>query len=145
MLFNLRLLRIHVKREPGGNTASTLGSKAPVSVSLEFGENVAMAIHLLRTPIFRDELTVPEARSMSRRPHLLLRLLLSLFFLAALPAVARPRARDLGIPFNGSPGPLNAITDVRGVEVGHATIVSGEGKLVPGQGPVRTGVSVVFP
>lgn len=82
---------------------------------------------------------------MSRRPHLPLRLLLSLFFLAALPAVARPRARDLGIPFNGSPGPLNAITDVRGVEVGHATIVSGEGKLVPGQGPVRTGVSVVFP
>lgn len=65
--------------------------------------------------------------------------------LAALPAAARPRARDLGIPFNGAPGPQNAITDVRGVEVGHATIVAGEGKLVPGQGPVRTGVSVVFP
>ncbi len=65
--------------------------------------------------------------------------------LAASLAVAGPRARDLGIPFNGNPGPLNAITDVRGVEVGHATIVSGEGQLVRGQGPVRTGVSVVFP
>jgi D-aminopeptidase len=65
----------------------------------------------------------------------------------APPAFAqnKPRARDLGIPFFGSPGPLNAITDVKGVEVGHKTLISGEGKLVPGKGPVRTGVTAVFP
>jgi D-aminopeptidase len=57
----------------------------------------------------------------------------------------RPRARDLGIPFDGTPGPLNAITDVGGVEVGHATIIAGTGKLVVGKGPVRTGVTAVLP
>ena len=62
-----------------------------------------------------------------------------------LAAQARPRARDLGVPFDGTPGPLNAITDVAGVTVGHATIISGQGKLVVGQGPVRTGVTAVFP
>src|SRR5687767_13844263 len=56
-----------------------------------------------------------------------------------------PRARDLGVPFEGTPGPLNAITDVRGVEVGLVTLTSGEGKLVPGSGPVRTGVTAVLP
>jgi len=55
------------------------------------------------------------------------------------------RARALGVPFHGTPGPLNAITDVPGVEVGHATIVRGEGALVVGQGPVRTGVTAVWP
>ena len=61
-------------------------------------------------------------------------------------AVAQgPRARDLGVPFDGAPGSRNAITDVRGVEVGHGTIIRGEGKLVRGQGPVRTGVTAVFP
>jgi D-aminopeptidase len=55
------------------------------------------------------------------------------------------RARELGIPFEGSPGPLNAITDVKGVEVGHTTLISGEGKLVRGQGPVRTGVTAILP
>jgi len=57
----------------------------------------------------------------------------------------RPRARDLGIPFEGQPGPLNAITDVSGVEVGHATLISGEGSLLVGKGPVRTGVTAVLP
>ena len=56
-----------------------------------------------------------------------------------------PRARDLGIPFEGIPGPLNAITDVEGVEVGHSTIIKGEGKQILGQGPVRTGVTAIFP
>jgi L-aminopeptidase/D-esterase-like protein len=56
-----------------------------------------------------------------------------------------PRARDLGVPFEGTPGRENAITDVAGVTVGHATIVSGDGKLVVGQGPVRTGVTAVLP
>jgi L-aminopeptidase/D-esterase-like protein len=67
--------------------------------------------------------------------------------LAAFTASAqdKPRARDLGIPFDGTPGPLNAITDVRGVEVGVATIIRGEGPLTVGEGPVRTGVTVVFP
>jgi L-aminopeptidase/D-esterase-like protein len=55
------------------------------------------------------------------------------------------RARDLGIPFDGSPGAYNAITDVSGVLVGHKTLVSGEGALKVGQGPVRTGVTVVLP
>jgi len=56
-----------------------------------------------------------------------------------------PRARDLGISFAGVTGPLNAITDVAGVEVGHATLIRGQGTLVVGQGPVRTGVTVIFP
>jgi len=60
-------------------------------------------------------------------------------------AQARPRARDLGVPFDGTPGPLNAITDVAGVEVGMTTLVSGEGPLKVGVGPVRTGVTVILP
>ena len=56
-----------------------------------------------------------------------------------------PRARDLGVPFEGSPGPLNAITDVAGIEVGHHTIIRGDGELVVGEGPVRTGVTAVLP
>jgi D-aminopeptidase len=58
---------------------------------------------------------------------------------------AKPRARDLGVPFDGTSGPLNAITDVAGVTVGHTTLISGEGKLVVGKGPIRTGVTAVFP
>ena len=57
----------------------------------------------------------------------------------------KPRARDLGVPFDGTPGPLNAITDVSGVTVGHTTLVSGEGPLQVGKGPVRTGVTAVLP
>jgi L-aminopeptidase/D-esterase-like protein len=56
-----------------------------------------------------------------------------------------PRARDLGVPFDGTPGPFNAITDVAGVAVGFKTIIAGEGKLVVGKGPVRTGVTAIFP
>src|SRR5438552_2977429 len=55
------------------------------------------------------------------------------------------RARDLGIPFDGRPGKFNAITDVAGVEVGYTTIITGEGKLEVGKGPVRTGVTAVLP
>ena len=57
----------------------------------------------------------------------------------------KPRARDIGIPFEGSPGKYNAITDVAGVEVGHTTLIEGSGKLEKGKGPVRTGVTVIFP
>ena len=55
------------------------------------------------------------------------------------------RARDLGIPFAGQAGELNAITDVAGIEVGQVTLINGDGRLVVGQGPVRTGVTVVHP
>jgi len=58
---------------------------------------------------------------------------------------AKPRARDLGVPFDGTPGPFNAITDVSGVAVGHTTLISGEGKLQIGKGPVRTGVTAILP
>jgi L-aminopeptidase/D-esterase-like protein len=61
------------------------------------------------------------------------------------PAQSRVRARDLGVPFDGSPGPFNAITDVRGVEVGFTTLISGSGKLEVGKGPVRTGVTAILP
>ena len=65
--------------------------------------------------------------------------------LALASAQAKPRARDLGVPFDGTPGPLNAITDVKGVEVGHTTLISGEGPLKVGVGPVRTGVTAIMP
>lgn len=64
---------------------------------------------------------------------------------ASATAQATPRARDLGVPFDGTPGALNAITDVAGVEVGHTTLISGDGRLAVGKGPVRTGVTVVHP
>src|SRR5262245_61452318 len=59
-------------------------------------------------------------------------------------AQAKPRARDLGVPFDGTPGPSNAITDIAGIEVGHSTIISGDGKLDVGKGPVRTGVTAIL-
>src|SRR5439155_10966695 len=68
-----------------------------------------------------------------------------LFLSLSVAAEHKPRARDLGVPFDGNPGPLNAITDVKGVEVGHTTLSSGEGKLKVGTGPVRTGVTAVLP
>ncbi|MGN6392709.1 MAG: DmpA family aminopeptidase [Gemmatimonadales bacterium] len=55
------------------------------------------------------------------------------------------RARDLGIPLDGTPGPLDAITDVKGVTVGHATLIQGAGRLMVGRGPVRTGVTAILP
>src|ERR1700704_3953593 len=85
----------------------------------------------------------------------------STFILAALLAIAfvadgrepqKPpptqkavRARDLGVPFDGTPGKLNSITDVSGVEVGYTTLISGNGKLEVGKGPVRTGVTAIIP
>ncbi len=75
---------------------------------------------------------------------------LCLGLLIASPSVllsqqTKPRARDWGIPFGGTPGPLNAITDVKGIEVGQVTLIEGEGKLQRGKGPVRTGVTAVLP
>ena len=73
--------------------------------------------------------------------------LISVVVALAGPAFADdpPRARDLGIPFDGQPGAFNAITDVAGVEVGYATIIRGEGERVIGEGPVRTGVTAIHP
>jgi len=68
-----------------------------------------------------------------------------LFAATAVWAQRKPRARDLGVPFDGETGPLNAITDVRGIEVGHITLISGDGALKVGVGPVRTGVTAILP
>jgi L-aminopeptidase/D-esterase-like protein len=62
-----------------------------------------------------------------------------------LDAQTKPRARDLGVPFDGAPGALNAITDVAGVEVGMTTLIAGSGPLKVGVGPVRTGVTAILP
>lgn len=71
---------------------------------------------------------------------------LSLLLVAAAAAAqTRPRARDLGVPFDGKPGALNAITDVKGVAVGHTTLIAGAGALEVGKGPVRTGVTAILP
>ncbi len=72
---------------------------------------------------------------------------LIVFAIAALTlsAASKPRARDLGVPFDGTPGALNAITDVSGVEVGVTTLIRGDGELKVGQGPMRTGVTVILP
>jgi D-aminopeptidase len=71
--------------------------------------------------------------------------LLILLVAPALLAQSQPRARDLGVPFDGTPGKYNAITDVAGVEVGEVTLISGSGKRVVGKGPVRTGVTAIMP
>jgi len=71
--------------------------------------------------------------------------LLAIPYFAQAQEKPKARARDLGVPFDGTPGPLNAITDVSGVLVGHTTLISGEGKLEVGKGPVRTGVTAVLP
>jgi D-aminopeptidase len=71
--------------------------------------------------------------------------LFCLVFANIVCAQPRPRARDLGVPFDGVPGPLNAITDVKGVEVGHTTLISGDAASAPGVGPVRTGVTAILP
>jgi len=80
-----------------------------------------------------------------RRTAALFSALLFSFCATLFAAEPKPRARDLGVPFDGKPGPLNAITDVKGVEVGHTTLISGEGALKVGTGPVRTGVTAVLP
>ena len=88
---------------------------------------------------------------MARSPFRLLLCSMALGAVALHPAAAqqrpKPRARELGISplIGGSPGPLDAITDVAGIEVGHTTLISGSGRLVVGRGPVRTGVTVVHP
>ena len=82
---------------------------------------------------------------MSRPARLALAILVTLTAPTLGAQQKKPRGRDLGIPLDGTPGALNAITDVTGVEVGVTTLISGEGKLVTGKGPVRTGVTAILP
>jgi D-aminopeptidase len=77
------------------------------------------------------------------RSHLAL--LVALVTLSGVLQAQKPRERDLKLPIGGAAGPLDAITDVAGVEVGHTTLISGSGKLVVGRGPIRTGVTIVHP
>jgi D-aminopeptidase len=87
----------------------------------------------------------PRKPGHSERSRSALLLIFTLLLALSAHAQSQPRARDLGVPFDGAPGPNNAITDVKGIEVGHTTIISGEGKLVVGKGPVRTGVTAILP
>ncbi|MEH6609018.1 MAG: P1 family peptidase [Halioglobus sp.] len=85
---------------------------------------------------------------MSMRRSRTIAILISLHCIFAWVSAAvseNPRARDLGIPFDGQPGPMNAITDIAGVEVGQVTLIEGEGLLVVGSGPIRTGVTAIHP
>jgi L-aminopeptidase/D-esterase-like protein len=84
-------------------------------------------------------------KSKCRTPKSAMIFALILVFSFAASAQSQPRARDLGVPFDGTPGPNNAITDVKGIEVGHTTVISGSGKLVVGKGPIRTGVTAIHP
>jgi D-aminopeptidase len=70
---------------------------------------------------------------------------IAFLFIYSVSIAQKPRARDLGVPFVGEPGAFNAITDVAGVEVGYSTIISGSGENILGKGPVRTGVTAIFP
>nr|MDQ6889812.1 P1 family peptidase [Bacteroidota bacterium] len=74
-------------------------------------------------------------------------LLFILYLIIFIPAMSQKiiRARDLGIPFDGVTGKYNAITDVKGVEVGEITLIEGAGHLQKGVGPIRTGVTAIFP
>ena len=96
---------------------------------------------------FQEEDSVMPRQSTKRQLCFYASLPVFLWILGlANPLSAEPdRARALGIPFAGKTGPLNGITDVLGVEVGHKTLISGEGPLVRGVGPIRTGVTVIHP
>jgi D-aminopeptidase len=91
------------------------------------------------------ESKLAPARSKAVSVRLALGLLLAAATAVPCLAQTRPRGRELGIPFSGSTGPMNALTDVPGVAVGHVTLIEGEGKLIPGKGPIRTGVTAILP
>ena len=94
-------------------------------------------------------MNIESRLSLKRSKAVTTRLALCLLLAAAVAitttAQTRPRGRELGIPFPGQTGPMNAITDVAGIAVGHVTLIEGEGKLVPGKGPIRTGVTAILP
>ena len=74
-----------------------------------------------------------------------IKVILLLILIHSFSFAQKPRARDIGIPFEGTTGKFNAITDVKGIEVGYSTIISGTGKNIRGKGPVRTGVTAILP
>src|SRR4029077_4610575 len=112
------------------------------------GSGLWTSAHLRRrrnaVPSPKSQVSGGTGRLSAMRKTLCVGITLGLFALT-LRAADKPRARDLGVPFEGTPGPLNAITDVKGVEVGQSTIIRGDGKLEVGKGPVRTGVTAVVP
>src|SRR5687768_9812510 len=119
-----------------------LAGRVPLRYSaagLHPAATVSLSTHPLR----------PMTTTFPMRAHRVLHLLTlaAVSVAAATPVDAqeRARARDLGINLPGTPGPLNAITDVAGVEVGHTTLIRGDGRLVRGQVPVRTGVTAILP
>jgi D-aminopeptidase len=77
--------------------------------------------------------------------RIIIAILIASVFSASIVGQTHPRGRDLGIPFPGRTGPNNAITDIPGIAVGHVTLIEGEGKLIPGKGPIRTGVTAILP
>jgi D-aminopeptidase len=95
---------------------------------------------LVYIPLMR----VGSANIFAQKAVLLTFIYFHAFTAVAYVATGAVRARDLGIPFDGVPGELNAITDVRRVEVGHTTLIEGEGKLIVGKGPIRTGVTAIL-
>ena len=103
----------------------------------------------MRNKTVRRRGTAADKKPTFRAATLLCGLALVALLTTTLPmgahAQQKPRARDLGVPFEGTSGALNAITDVTGVEVGHTTLISGSGKRAVGAGPVRTGVTAVWP
>ena len=99
----------------------------------------------MRIPIASTSRSRRSLRGLSLGLVVVVVLAVSLTTSGAPAAQDAPRARDLGIPFDGTPGPLNAITDVAGIEVGHLTKIEGSGPRVVGQGPVRTGVTAIWP
>lgn len=100
-----------------------------------------------RTTGVRESIVLGPEHVCLSTPLIVLVFLLALFVAPIMSfAQSKPRARDLGVPFDGTPGPLNAITDVKGVEVGHTTLIQGApGPLRVGAGPVRTGVTAILP
>jgi len=102
-------------------------------------------------PVYMENWMPKKAKAMCHSSVLLSyqRFIVGLAMCVALSSSAaaqsKVRARDLGVPFDGMPGAYNAITDVKGVEVGHTTLISGSGKVKVGEGPVRTGVTAVLP
>src|SRR4029077_4047764 len=96
----------------------------------------------MRYPILPN---LPRRTLMLKAGRALLPALVFSLLLTTTTAQPEPRARDLGVPFDGTPGPLNAITAVKGLEVGQTTLIMGSGPLKVGVGPVRTGVTAIFP
>jgi D-aminopeptidase len=103
--------------------------------------NVRLTVYMVRFSLMKPG----SGKVFDRQALVAVAFLLYSFAAPARVTTEIVRARDLGIPFEGTPGEINAITDVRGVEVGHTTLVEGDGKLLVGTGPVRTGVTAVLP